>query len=82
VICGGDGSDEMLQLRKAVFVTFTTIRRVDVKVRGDTPNPNPFPVVTGQGSKCIHSRDKHTIGGKGMGYHLEDHFVTLLAGWR
>ncbi len=47
-----------------------------------TPNPNPFPVVTGQGSQYRFSDDYDTTGGEGVGYILEDHFVTVFAGWR
>jgi len=68
----------LLQLQQGHFVTSTTIG--DVKVQRDTPNPNPFPVVTGQGSNAISPNTYDIRYGNGMGYILVEHFVTLWCG--
>jgi hypothetical protein len=44
-----------------------------------TPGPSPFH---GRGEQAKRS-DNHHKGYEGrMGYHLEEHFVTLSRGWR
>ena len=70
----------LLQLRIGRFCHIYNDLETSPPTQSEPP-PQSSPASEG-GSECGFSDDYDTTGGEGVGYHLEDHFVTVSMRWR